>query len=53
MKTAKAINECFKWLKYCIEIGFNKKNINELDKLWWKLHDNKGNLKRTSDITNK
>jgi|WetSurMetagenome_2_1015567.scaffolds.fasta_scaffold00103_11 hypothetical protein len=44
MKNTKAIMNCAKWLSYCLKIGWNKKDIDELEKLWWKFHDEMGNL---------
>jgi hypothetical protein len=38
MKTNKAIKECARWLAYCIEIGWEKKDLDMLEKLWWKYH---------------
>lgn len=44
MKTNKAIINCFKWIQYCISIGWSLDDVNGLEKLWWKYHDDYGNL---------
>jgi len=45
MKTLKAIKTCSYWLSYCIKIGWNKNDIDQLEELWWKFHDDNGNIK--------
>jgi hypothetical protein len=48
MKSKRAITKCAKWLAYCLEIGWDKKDLPELEKLWWK-HRSKdtGELKKS------
>ncbi len=43
--TRKGIKKCAEWLAYCLKIGWEKEHINALEKLWWKHHDENGNLK--------
>ena len=31
--------KCFHWLKYCLKIGWDKKDIDALEKLWFEHHD--------------
>lgn len=44
-KTDKAFRKCAEWLKLCLDLGWSKKKLDFLEKLWWKHHDCKGNLK--------
>jgi hypothetical protein len=46
MRSKEAIRKCAEWLAYCLSIGFDKASLKELESLWWKYHDNKGNLKK-------
>jgi hypothetical protein len=45
MKTQKAIIQCAGWLRYCLEIGWQKSDLDALENLWWEYHDERGNLK--------
>jgi hypothetical protein len=36
---------CAKWLKYCIEIGWDKSQLDALQKLWMDNHDDQGKFK--------
>lgn len=44
MPTARAIEACAKWLSYCLRIGWRKTDLDELEALWWKYHDEQGHL---------
>jgi hypothetical protein len=44
-KTRQATRACAEWLAYCLSIGWNKAQLDELEALWWKHHDEQGNLK--------
>jgi hypothetical protein len=44
MKKVKALKACLKWLSYCLEIGWDINDIDGLEKLWWKYHDDNGIL---------
>lgn len=44
MKNSCAIAVCAKWLSFCLEIGWDKKQLDALEALWWKHHDDDGNL---------
>jgi hypothetical protein len=48
MRTSKAIKACAEWLSYCLSIGWPKSELDALESLWWKYHDEYGNLKRKS-----
>jgi hypothetical protein len=41
----KAIKECAEWLVYCLKIGWGKDQLDWLEAVWWKYHDENGNLK--------
>lgn len=40
------IRKCAEWLAYCLEIGFSKEQLDELESIWWKHKDGYGNLKQ-------
>lgn len=42
--TTRALSECLKWLKTCLDLGWPKSALDELERLWWKYHDNYGRL---------
>jgi hypothetical protein len=42
----KAIKKCSEWLVYCLEIGYDKSALDELQKLWWQHHNEDGTLKK-------
>lgn len=39
-----AIWACAEWLDFCIRIGWEKSLLDKLEELWWKHHDDNGNL---------
>lgn len=41
----KGARKCAEWLSYCLSIGWSKNQLDELEKLWWKYHDENGNIK--------
>lgn len=43
--TSRARMKCAKWLAYCLEIGYTKSQLDELEKIWWTFKDRNGNLK--------
>lgn len=45
--TEKGIMKCAEWLVYCLGIGYTKGELDELEALFWKYKDKKGNLKTT------
>jgi hypothetical protein len=49
MKTGQALLHCARWLKYCLDIGWSKSDVDHLEKLWWKYHDDGGRLKDVWD----
>jgi hypothetical protein len=42
--SSKAIVACGYWLAQCVDIGWPKSSLDELAKLWWKYHDDRGKL---------
>lgn len=44
MKARRKIEKCAKWLAYCLEIGWKKSQLDELEKLWMQGHDDNGNV---------
>lgn len=38
------IKKCAEWLAFCLDIGFTKEQLPELEKLWYKYRDENGNL---------
>jgi hypothetical protein len=53
MKTNKAIKECARWLAYCMEIGWDKKDLDMLEKLWWKYHGDNSKIIQKSEEPSK
>jgi hypothetical protein len=41
----KALKQCAKWLAYCLKIGWGKEQLDRLEAIWWRYHDENGNLK--------
>ena len=44
-RTRKGLKMCADWLLLCLSYGWGEEQLDELEKLWWKHHDGKGNLK--------
>ena len=40
--TLAARKTCAEWLAYCLSLGWHKAQLDELEALWWKYHDNNG-----------
>ena len=45
-RSHRGVKRCAEWLDYCLEIGWDKSQIDELEALWWKHHDEHGNVVR-------
>lgn len=43
-KKTQGIKKCAEWLRYCLEIGWKKEQLDALEKIWWDFHDGNGNL---------
>lgn len=44
MRTQRALRACAYWLSFCLKIGWSKESLDGLEKLWWRHHDDSGNL---------
>lgn len=44
-RSRRAIEACASWLAYCLHIGWSKSDLDFLEALWWKYHDDEGNSK--------
>jgi hypothetical protein len=45
-RTQKAIVECGYWLAECLRLGWSRQQLDFLEELWWKHHDDHGHLKQ-------
>lgn len=45
-KTRDAIRACAEWLATCVRLGWERSDLDFLEGLWWKYHDNRGHLMR-------
>lgn len=43
------VKKCAEWLAYCLSIGWDKKDVPSLEKLWMEFHDYKGNVIRKNN----
>ena len=43
-RSRQAIRKCADWLSYCLSIGWRKSDLDALQALWWKYHDENGEL---------
>lgn len=44
MRTVSAIRRCATWLAFCLSIGWERKDLDELERIWWRWHDDAGEL---------
>jgi hypothetical protein len=49
-RTVKAVRDCAEWLSYCLQIGWKREQLDELEALWWKYHNWHGELVSRSDV---
>ena len=42
--TRKALEDCSRWLSFCLSIGWEKSALDRLQEIWWEYHDDKGRL---------
>lgn len=45
MSTQKGEIKCARWLEYCLSIGWDKSQLDKLQEIWNKYHDEHGNLR--------
>ena len=43
-RTLNALRGCAEWLATCIRLGWRHEDLDFLEALWWKYHDERGNL---------
>lgn len=43
--TKRGSKKCAEWLAYCLETGWKKDQLDELEKIYWKWRDKNGELK--------
>jgi hypothetical protein len=43
-RSKKAIMACANWLSSCLKDGWSKSDLDRLEALWWKWHDDDGRL---------
>lgn len=43
-RTTLAIRKCAEWLSFCLSIGWRKSDLDCLEALWWRFHDDDGRL---------
>lgn len=43
--TLKAKRLCAEWLASCVQIGWPKESLSDLEMIWWRYHDGYGRLK--------
>lgn len=43
--TLGALRGCAEWLKACLEMGWQRSDLDFLEELWWKHHDQVGKLR--------
>jgi hypothetical protein len=41
--TYEALEQCQKWLRDCLRLGWRNRDLTDLEKLWWEYHDQNGN----------
>jgi hypothetical protein len=39
--------DCARWLKQCLDLGWRKSDLDVLEALWWKYHDDQGTIAMT------
>jgi hypothetical protein len=48
MRTQDALIACARWLSYCLSIGWDRKDLDRLEQIWWEFHDERGRLIKAS-----
>lgn len=44
MRSRHALRACAYWLSYCLSIGWKREDLDALEELWWRYHDDQGRL---------
>ena len=42
--TRRAVQLCADWLSMCLRIGWKRTDLDALQAIWWRYHDDEGNL---------
>ncbi len=45
------IYACARWLSYCLSIGWKHADLDELERMWWEHHDERGKLRSPGQST--
>lgn len=45
MRSQKAAKACAQWLVFCLRIGWQRSQLDALERVWWEHHDDYGNLR--------
>jgi hypothetical protein len=40
----RALLACAEWLSWCLDQGWHRSQIDNLESLWWRYHDDRGRL---------
>lgn len=43
-RTHRAVRLCGEWLAECLRLGWRRDQLDALEELWWRYHDDRGNL---------
>lgn len=43
-RSRRALQVCANWLAYCLSIGWSRSELDDLEQIWWRWHDENGNL---------
>jgi hypothetical protein len=43
-RNRQAIAKCAEWLSFCLSIGWSETDLDALQAIWWRHHDDYGNL---------
>lgn len=46
-RTIGATKKCAEWLATCLDLGWSRSSLDQLEWIWWKYHDRFGNLRKT------
>ena len=42
--THDAVRQCAEWLATCLQLGWQRRDLDALEAMWWKHHDHRGRL---------
>lgn len=43
-RSRRALQACATWLAYCLGLGWGRGELDDLEQIWWRWHDENGNL---------